>query len=340
MALYKIDGIRTYESWNNAGDEEEAAYDIKGNKLIDNSEYGIENVADYYRTPISNLCSEVSELSSDWQNIIFLTDTHGSANKQHSQAMAIWLFEQAGNIDFIYLNGDYSNDPWSTSEYLNFVEPFVSRKTAKYTYAAYGNHETYGSSASESKPNICRDFLYPHRNITGNLDNLYYYFDNEEKKTRWMVINTSDYSPFAVGQSQLKWIESNVILPGTDWHLVVMGHVNFNNLGGITTQNESNAQDIISAINKCNGNIVGYICGHQHIDDTRNIGDFQQTTLMCDRFENTNYYDGLSYTQRVADTANEQALSVISLNTKTRNVVVRRIGAGWPDIVSSLHYTY
>ena len=338
MPVYKTDGMRTYEVWNYNGQDNSKAYDGSANILLDNTEYGIENVVSYYRTELQAMAATISALSSDWQNVVFLTDTHGSANKQHSQAMAIWLAENAP-IDFIHLNGDFSNDPWSTSEYLTFVQPFVMRKIAKRTYAAYGNHETYGSQAAESKPNICRDFVYPH-SVIGNFDNLYYYFDNAEKKTRWMVINTSDTSAYTIGQTQLEWIRQNVQLPDTDWHLVVFGHVNLNDLGGITTQNEANAAAVISAIASCNGSIVGYVCGHQHIDDTRNIGDFQQTTLMCDRFENTDYYNGLSYTERVAGTDNEQAITIMSLNTQTREVVFRRIGAGWASIVEGLHYTY
>lgn len=340
MPIYKTKGVRAFQMWDNQSIEKDYVYDIDGTLLIDNTEYGIENVVSYYRQPTLDMCTEISQLSSDWQNVIFLTDTHGSANKQHSQAMAIYMLEHVPNIDFIHLNGDYSNDPFSLLEYQTFMSPFLSRKAANWTYAAHGNHETYGNESSLAKPNIAVDFLYPKDNIYGDLDNIYYYFDNVDKKTRWLIINTSDSSAYSIGNKQLRWIKQNVVLPNTDWHLIVMGHVNLWDCGGITTQNENGASNIINAILETNGNLVGYICGHQHIDHCGNNGDIQQITLMCDRFENTNYYDGLSYTQRVADTVNEQGLSILSLNTKTRNVVVRRIGAGWSDIINTLHYTY
>lgn len=340
MPMYKTRGVKAYQMWNNQSVEEDYAYDINGNLLIDNSEYGIENVVDYYRQPLLSMCSEISALSSDWQNVIFLTDTHGSANKQHSQAMAIYMLEHVPNVDFIHLNGDYSNDSFSMEQYQTFMTPFLSRKTANRTYAAHGNHETYGSQASLAMPQIAEDFLLPKDNVHGNLERTYYYFDNVAKKTRWMVINTSEYGAYGISSDHLKWIQQNVILPAADWHLVVIGHVNLWDCGGITTQNEGGATNIINAILSTNGNLVGYICGHQHIDFVGNTGQIWQATLMCDRFENTNYYDGYSYTQRVANTVNEQALSVLSLNAKTRSVVIRRIGAGWTDIINSLHWTY
>lgn len=340
MPMYKTRGVKAYQMWNNQSVELTYSYDINGNLLIDNSEYGIENVVEYYRQPLLSMCSEISALSSDWQNVIFLTDTHGSANKQHSQAMAIYMLEHIPNIDFIHLNGDFSNDTFDMTQYQTFMSTFLSRKTANWTYAAHGNHETYGSQASLAMPQIAEDFLLPKDNVHGNLARTYYYFDNAAKKTRWMVINTSEDSAYSITREHRQWIEKNVVLPDTDWHLVVMGHVNLWDCGGITTQNENGATNIINAILSTNGNLVGYICGHQHIDFVGNTGQIWQATLMCDRFENTNYYDGYSYTQRVAGTTNEQALSILSLNTKTRNVVIRRIGAGWADIVGSLHWTY
>lgn len=340
MPMYKTKGVKAFQMWDYEAVELTHSYDIDGNQLIDNTEYGIENVVDYYRQPTLDMCAEISALSSDWQNVIFLTDTHGSANKQHSQAMAIYMLEHVPNIDFIHLNGDYSNDPFSVEQYQTFMSPFLSRKAAIRTYAAHGNHETYGTQSSYAMPMIAEDFLYPKDDLHGNLARTYYYFDNVPKKTRWMVINTSEDTSYSISAKHRQWIQENVILPDTDWHLVVIGHVNLWDCGGITTQNENGATNIINAILSTNGNLVGYICGHQHIDFVGSTGQLWQATLMCDRFDNYNWYDGLSYTERVEGTANEQALSILSLNTKTRNVVIRRIGAGWSDIVGSLHWTY
>ena len=340
MPMYLKRGVRSFALWNSQSVEQTKGYDISGTLLVDNAPYGIDNVVSYYQQPLLDMCDTISALSSDWQNVVFLTDTHGSANKQHSQAMAIYMLENVSNIDFIHLNGDYSNDPFSINEYNTFMAPFLMRKSAYKTYAAYGNHETYGSQSNLSAPAIAEDFLNYKPNIIGRPDKIYYYFDNPDKKTRWMVINTSEYTSYSVTAEQLQWIGLNAILPDTDWHLVVMGHVNLWDCGGITTQNENGASSIIDAILSTNGNLVGYICGHQHIDFVGNTGQIWQATLMCDRFDNYNWYDGLSYTERVEGTANEQALSILSLNTKTREVVIRRIGAGWADIVAGLHYTY
>ena len=63
-------------------------------------------------------------------------------------------------------------------------------------------------------------------------------------------------------------------------------------------------------------------------------------TMLCDKFENVNYYDGISVTNRVADTITEQAVSVLSFNFKQRRVVLRRIGAGWSSVLETMQFSY
>ena len=102
----------------------------------------------------------------------------------------------------------------------------------------------------------------------------------------------------------------------------------------MTESTETNGAAIISAIKECNGKVIGYICGHQHVDITGKWSGIQQTTLLCDKFENTNYYDGISVTNRESGKVTEQAVSVVSINSKTKQVVIRRIGAGRNSTIS------
>ena len=60
---------------------------------------------------------------------------------------------------------------------------------------------------------------------------------------------------------------------------------------------------------------------------TKKVGNFQQTTLQCDKLETINYYPGISFINRQAGNITEQAVSIISINQKTKQVIIRRIGA-------------
>lgn len=327
MSVYNIDGNQLSDVCGLNGSSLSDAYDLKGASVFDGQKYSIDNVQSYFRTDTLSVASEINNLSDEWQSFVFITDPHGSGNKQHSQAVGLYLLDNT-SVSMIVLGGDYSAGNWSKTEYDNYMSVFLNSGLVNNIYAVMGNHETNGGGTAEAKESIYTDFLKDKTNINGQPSENYYNFDNTETKTRYMFINTSDGGETTVSSAQLSWISNNVILPASDWSLVVFGHVNLAQMAGVTYMNESNGSAVISAINNCNGTIVGYICGHQHVDICEKIGDFQHTTLICDKFENVNYYDGISATDREAGTTSEQAVSVISINTKTKQAVIRRIGAG------------
>lgn len=327
MALYDLHGDDIGLAYAVDGTAVDSAYDVDGESVYQASHYSIDNVVEYFRTDTLSTASEIDALSNDWTNFVFVTDTHGSANKQHSQAIALYLLDNT-SAKMIVLNGDYSANNWSKSEYDAYMKPFLDSGLVRKIYATMGNHETFGGGSAEAKQSIYSDFLADKTNITGSLQDIYYYLDDARNKIRYMFINTSDNGATTASATQINWITSNVVLPASDWSLLAIGHVNLLKMAGVTYMDESNGSAIVSAIDNCNGTIIGYLCGHQHIDYCEKLGNFQHTTITCDRFENSNYYDGISITNRVAGTNTEQSVSVVSINPKTRNVVIRRVGAG------------
>lgn len=290
--------------------------------------YPISNVQSYFRSSTESVASEINGLSSDWESFVFITDPHGSGNQQHSQAIALWLLNHTP-ATMLVLGGDYSKGNWSSSEYNTYMAPFLNSGLVSKIYPLCGNHEAMGGNISAAKAAIYDDFLDTKTNIAGEPEEIYYYFDDTAKKTRYLFINTSDSGQqYVMTAEQIAWIEANVVLPAIDWQLLIFGHVTLAQMAGVTYSNETNGADILAAIANCNGSIVGYFCGHQHIDYTQKIGNIQHTTFLCDKLENTNYYDGISLTNRVAGTVSEQAVTVVSFNRSTKDVVTRRIGAG------------
>lgn len=327
MAIFDVNGNELAAAYDVDGNALDAAYDVGGTEIFHGGKYPIDNVQSYFREPTLTVRNDLNSLSGDWQNIVFITDTHGSGNKQHSQAIGLYLLDNAP-VSMLVIGGDYSLDPWSKTEYDTYMEPFLLSDSMDKIYAIFGNHETHGGGTAEAKGSIYNDFLRDKAWLSGVLENNYYYFDDSDRKIRYMFLNTSDYRQYEMSADQLSWIAQNAVLPSADWSLVVFGHVTLNDMGVQTYLNEANGADVVTAINNCNGSIIGYICGHQHIDAIYNDGNFTHVTLQCDKFENTNYYDGISVTDRVVGTVSEQAVSVISINTTTKDVVIRRIGAG------------
>lgn len=335
MALYNINGALIESIYTVSGSLITSAYDVNGSSLqIDSSKkYSIENVASYFRQSTETIKEKINKLPKDkWESFIFITDTHGSGNQQHSQAIALYLLDNT-DCSMIVLGGDYSLSSWSETEFKKYMNVYKNSGLNNDIYALFGNHETYptgSDSATKAKALIYDYFLKNKIQVIGSPD-IYYYIDNYNKKIRYMFLNTSDSSQYVMSNSQIEWIRNNVILNDNTWSLLVFGHVNLNNFGITSSEminsTESNASNIISAINNCNGKIIGYICGHQHIDMTKKVGNFQHTTLQCDKLETKNYYPGISFINRASGEITEQAVSIISINQEEKQVIIRRIGA-------------
>lgn len=295
----------------------------------------ISDVTSYFQSRVQTVKDLINGQSSDWENIIFITDPHGSGNKQHSQEIATYLMSNA-NVSMLVLGGDYSNGDWVKAEYQTYTNPLLTNGYKGATYALFGNHERRGGKTQEATDSIYNDFLADKEWLYGSPSDIYYYFDDTVRQVRYLFLNTSDgNAEYTMGDNQINFIRQAVQIPST-WSLMVFGHVTLAQMGGVTTTNVTNGTAVINAINECTGNIIGYFCGHQHIDLSETISGFQHTTLICDKLDNTNWYPGISVTDRAEGTITEQAVSVISYNLRQRKVYIRRIGAG----VDHIEYTY
>jgi len=339
MSIYNINGNPVSILYGADGRSIENAYDIEGVEVF-SAKYKIGNVASYFRESTLSVSAELNALSDEWHSFIFITDPHGYGNKNHSQAIGLYLLDNAP-VDFLALGGDYFAGAYSEDEYNSYMAQLLNSKKMGNIYAILGNHDAGWQSfdPQQCEQAIYDDFLKDKLNVHGNLTENYYYYDDVDSKVRYMFINTSCTAIYKVGDTQISWITQNVVLPDSTWSLWVIGHVPLNRLGGLlsVSEPENDGGAVVSAILNCNGSIIGYLCGHEHIDYQYYDGDLYHTTLQCDRFENRNYYDGISVIDRVAGTVSEQAVTVVSFNTKTRNVVFRRIGCTRNAV---LNYSY
>lgn len=333
MSIYNVNGTILDMAYDISGEIIEACYDVHGT-LIFSPEiiegYPIENVPTYTRPRTLEVAEELDALDSDWQSFVFVTDPHYPTNKMHSQAVALYLLSNT-SCSYIFLGGDYCEGSWNESRYRTFVADFKNSINRRFIHALIGNHELFGSEGAKANSlnNVYNDFLLIKTGLHGDLANDYYYFDNEGMKTRYVVLNTSDASYTTVSETQLSWVEQAVQLPDSTWSVVVITHIPVEQLG-----DSANSQALINAIKTCNGSIVGNISGHDHVDALKMIDDsFYRLTLMCDRFE-----DDQSYAPpRETGTITENAVTVVSFNTKTKQVVARRIGAG---LNNQIQYSY
>lgn len=244
---------------------------------------------------------------------VILTDTHGSANGQKSQNVVRYLLKKSRANKLFWL-GDKAEVNWSSAEYQTFRAPLLN--CAEKVYPTVGNHEWFGNSSWSNLTEIYTDFLEDKEDsLNGNPEHFYYYFDDEATKTRYLFINTSDGATVAVTSAQLTWLQSAVVLPTSDWGIVVLSHYSFDDSAQHEYSNKS--LEIRDILLTTNGHIISHFCGHSH-NDIQSIIDY-------------------SYYEQILDNDSEpsQSISVVNINRSTGDVYITRIGHG-----SDIEYNY
>lgn len=338
MAIYDINSDQLSQAYDISGTSLDTAYDVEGMEVFGNS-YPIDNVVSYYRSEVESVADEINALSSDWTSFVFITDTHNTANENNSQAIINYLLKNT-KAKRCFHGGDYCDGDWDSTKYSNWVAPFKQYSRGQF-FPAIGNHERFGVPyLSTLVEYIYQDFLANKSYLQGALTSFYYYFDDTSRKTRYLVVNTSESSANGMSTTQLNWITNAVALPGTDWNLVVFGHhdIDASNVTGDWKSTKS--AEVTTALSSCNGKIVGYFCGHEHVDQLRLVNNkFYQLISYCDRFENADYFE-IDNPSRTRGTTSEHTITVVSFNTSTGEVVTRRIGAGAGSSAHEFSWNY
>ena len=302
--------------------------DIKNNN--DNIE--ITDIVSYYQKPTLDVAEEINALSDEYVSFLIVTDTHGIQNSNNSQNIVRYLLKNT-NANKLFHLGDSVAVTWNEDDYNLYFDSFEN--CADQVYFALGNHEM--TESTDDLRVIYDDLLSGKDYLHGSPERFYYYFDDIDTQTRYLVINTSDSAYNNVTDEQIAWINESVILPSDDWKLIVFGHMgimpNDPIMGDwISTRSE----DITNALSSTNGTIIGYFCGHEHCDLIQVVNNkFYEVILLDDNCRKDTTFSEITNPDRITGTESEQAVSVVSVNTITGDVNIRRIGAG-----ENLTYNY
>lgn len=281
----------------------------------------IEDVATYYQEATLTTADELNALGDEYITFITVTDTHGVSNKSNSQNIIRYLLKNT-KADKLFHLGDSVTSTWEKSDFKLYFDSF--NNCNQQIFYSLGNHETYSNSI-DYLSTIYETLLADKNNLKGNPGHFYYYFDDDARHVRYLVINTSDTS-----DEQLLWIKENVKLPSDEWKLIVFGHMDIRENDPITHEwIAPRAKDITEALSSTNGTIIGYFCGHEHCDLIQKLDNkFYEVILLNDSCAKDATFSEITNPERVAGTDSEHAVSVVSINTKTGQVDIRRIGAG------------
>lgn len=340
--------------------------------------FGSAGIPDYYTTHLAQKISEaqlVQQAHVRGDNFVYITDLHVKDNEMQSPKLIGYLLDNLG-IDKVFCGGDLvtaygTKDEMFEMAYegINALYSNINSRNAK-LYMMRGNHDlTIKLSAVSSdghtatRPETYNLFMRRQREyIMDNGDNLYYHYDNEKQKIRYICLDTCELNRVAEGtntawgvgygvsQSQVDWLVNtalNIQEPG--WTVIVFGHVSITpsiasfgggNLPAINEVMKAIKNKTVATYSK-NGivlnkdfttflpEVVGYICGHNHKDLAITENGVLYISSTCDaRYANDTI-------PRTAGTVSEGAFEIANLNTETNTLTLTRVGAG-----SSRAFTY
>lgn len=336
MPCYDVNGNVLSSAYDANGNVLSTLYDVNGNIIQDDYEpVDINDIPSYWHQEIDDTLDYIDGFNDDYVHYLIVTDSHirGEQDPNRSADIANYLMEN-GNLSKLFLLGDNANSGTVTDgDYANLLNYGFNKQNQRGKLLALrGNHESSIDSAT-----FYTDFMSRSRATHDSSYN--WMIDDSVHKIRIVGMAYS----FSPGTS---YISQAIASMPSEYSLLILNHVNFSepNSNWVMNLDTASSEAIISLLRESAIPFIGYWCGHQHLDDTTLLdGNIYHSTFMCDLFDTSNYYSYYTYPPRTTDGYNSmigQALTVASVNTKTKDVRFRRVGDCHNSSHKTWNYTY
>lgn len=324
-------------------------YDAGRKRLID---YGVVlndfYLPDYYfvNNYIQNKVTRINTLLGGCANngdaYVFITDEHWVYNQKKSPALLRYITEHC-NILKLMDGGDNADN--GSLDFCKAIE-LAWKKQGGEIYHTAGNHEFFNHTPQAT---ICYYFdMFHDRPYHGNADKLYYYFDNERQKIRYVVCAgyyESDVgnvmNGFYLDADQRAWLRDVALNVDSTWNVVVFTHDFWTiNLQTDAIKKLGQSTDTLAILDAHNtdatkGKILFIQQGHTHRDRiTYTDGGIPLVMTTCDKNQISmiNGYPDISpAVDRTSGTINEQAFDVVVINKTLKKATFVRIGGKAQD---------
>lgn len=303
---------------------------------------------------IAERFASAREIIANSVAFIFITDVHIHLNGRASVPLILELGKRTG-VDTVLCGGDHT---WAFGSKAQCLADFADSmaymdplRDSMKLYHARGNHDVTVRSSWELNTGYTMPFDQVQRLFMAHMTpptgvvvgKLYYYTDDPRSKIRYIVLDTCEGQgdedaawgvDIAVTDGQLQWLCKDALqLPGVDWSVVVMGHVPcvesiagyHKSMDGIRVILEA-----FKAKKPCGyydfsrsaGELVAYICGHNHKDRSAVCNGVLHISTGCDSYCKD---DDLP---RDVGTINNTLFDLFLLNRSEKKLLAFRIGAG------------
>lgn len=316
MAIFDLDGNELDVAYSLDGVELAEAYDIDGNPLYENDpevidDIDLSNVESYFVQPVRDAMAYVKGLGTrGWVHHLITTDNHFPRNYGHSTAI-VEAMQSSNYFNKVINLGDIADNGEETS--INMAVANYGQFNGDLLYCI-GNHDVL---FTDWQTYWFTNLLSEDTDIVvDSSSNFNYYWDDSRHRIRYIAYQYNSGTTYAInrikdapnGYSVItlchypNQIQNSVILP-------LIGH---------------------------SVNYIGNIAGHMHVDryDRAYEGMYNQVMLNNDGRinDNENY-------PKTDGTANSQAITIMSINTSTKNVKFYRIGIS-TTLGQNWQYTY
>ena len=294
----------------------------------------------YWRSHLVEKANDIRnksvEIGRDGASFVFMTDYHQNTSAKKSPEIIKYLSKEA-RIDYTFFGGDITDGVENTSVALDKMKEFSDLWNPVTFLPIRGNHDcepTANKTIDQvSNQEYYKLFIKPIQNVINNDESIYFSLDDNERKTRFISLDSGSYITEALDKRQIEWFQQKLMELDSSWTIVIFQHmvlqtnndektVSLSSYGRITME----AIDEIFKNIRCN--IAAIICGHIHVDAVLETKyNFKIISTTCDSGGANAAYDW-NISERTIGTINECAFDVFLLNTKQRTIDSIRVGAG------------
>ncbi len=288
----------------------------------------------YLDNRVKAINDAIAECTDGYEAFFWITDIHWEPdlNTRKSPLLIKYLSLKTG-INKILNGGDTGN---SQVICKNAIAQLKNAIGSNRVYTVTGNHEINDASRYERPFQRVADELRGHCSdiIYGDGDKSYFYFDNNESKTRY--IGLSSYGYYIDGDyescytpEQLAWFRDTALNVQVGWIIIVSSHSLYKVPSGSDKleTGPTGANSFIDAIDNYNGkgSIACVLMGHSHRDRIH-IGKTGVPYVISASDRHASYKGDINV-KRIPGTISEQHFEAVVIDKGKRQIKLFSIGA-------------
>ena len=293
-------------------------------------------IPDFYRDYVSARISSLNKITGNNDSVIFVSDIHNE-NRNYSASIIKEILNKT-SVNKVVCGGDLINEPSSKEDAVGLLK-YRSNLYRRNNDTVFmeGNHDTnpYGTgrvSESELYNIFCASIP---ASVTNN--KLYYYRDNNERKIRYIYLDTGEDGN--IDSVQSNWLKTCAESVEDGWYIVLFSHMALNT--SYNNRTSWTEYGVVSSVNTALANVkskvICWIFGHVHIDLSGVVNGIRMISSTCDA--HGVQATSMSSDNRDENTINEQAFDVFTFDTTNRKIHCTRFGGGQYNAISTGNYS-